>query len=173
MLNWLLAPLTFIESVIFFAVTAVAVIMTQVMISVIATAITGRNEYLHEEKSALLSAEIKKQGMRVHLKIAMSALGEEVIFRFIPVILAELLGYGLVGKVIASIHAAAIFGYLHGISWKLRMATGSSGLIFSLFFLKLGGAQGNYLSALLWVWLLHAGLNVFFIALKEWDASQS
>lgn len=151
--------------------TFVGILILQVLIGMIGAKITGNDEHPQQDDIKKTS-KLAKGSYPMHARLVCIALAEEVVFRFLPVAAVELLGYGLEAKVLVSIHSTAIFGYLHGTRWQLRFATGSSGLIFSLFFLKLGGAGGEYLTALLWVGLLHASMNVLLVLVKNKTAAQ-
>ncbi len=93
-----------------------------------------------------------------------SAFSEELFFRFFLLI--------IVGKAFGSLRnhyfilfCSLVFGILHLRFFQI-IVTFFCGYIFSLFFLKCGGLQGNYFKALISVTLVHAFYNFYVLVVS-------
>ncbi len=104
-------------------------------------------------------------GVPIDWKLPFKLLGyatlEEILFRFIPLGSVICLGASPGLVLLTAVVSSIIFGLSHGRKAYYLFSQGAGGLIYSLLFLKCGGFQKEFLTALLVVIIAHALFNIF------------
>jgi hypothetical protein len=149
------------------AIICIITVFSQIVIGTIFSLLKGK-EYPQTILQQKLEANIQKHFLWGVVGILVVVVAEEICFRLIPAVVVVALELSTEWQIAAALASAALFGFLHGKSWCLRLQTGLAGLGYSILFLKMGGATQEFFLPLLIICIVHGGWNLVLFFLRKW-----